>query len=94
LKDGRVLDVKNVIWCTGYHHSLPWIDLPVFDEKGEPVHELGIVKKIPGLYFFGLRFLYSMTSATLVGVGRDAKRVAEAIASRTLEGAIERRRSL
>src|SRR5262245_24205189 len=83
LEDGRGLDVKNVIWCTGYDHGFPWIDLPVFEKNGEPVHELGIAKKIPGLYFVGLHFLYSMTSATLMGVGRDAKRIANAIASRT-----------
>ena len=89
LEDGRVLDVKNVIWCTGYQHNFPWIDLPVFEEHGEPVHQLGIVKKIPGLYFVGLHFLYSMTSATLMGVGRDAKRIADAIASRIPEGVDE-----
>jgi putative flavoprotein involved in K+ transport len=91
IEDGRVLDVKNVIWCTGYHHSFPWIDLPVVGEKGEPDHELGIVKKIPGLYFVGLHFLYSMTSATLMGVGRDAKRIAKVIATRTGQRAIETR---
>ena len=83
LEDGRALEVKNVIWCTGYHHGFPWIDLPVFGKDGEPAHELGIVKKVPGLYFVGLHFLYSMTSATLMGVGRDANRIAKAIASRT-----------
>ena len=30
LEDGQVLDVTNVIWCTGYHHDFPWIDLPRF----------------------------------------------------------------
>jgi putative flavoprotein involved in K+ transport len=89
LEDGQVLHVKNVIWCTGYQHNFSWIDLPVFEENGEPVHELGIVNKMPGLYFVGLHFLYSMTSATLMGVGRDAKRIAKAIASRTNEGAVE-----
>ena len=29
LEDGRVLDVANVIWCTGYHPGFSWIDLPV-----------------------------------------------------------------
>jgi putative flavoprotein involved in K+ transport len=82
LADGRTLDVKNVIWCTGYQHGFPWIDLPVFTENGEPEHEDGIVKKVPGMYFVGLHFLHAMTSATLIGVGRDAERVAEAIASR------------
>ena len=36
LADDRTLDVKNVIWCTGYQHGFPWIDLPIFGEHGEP----------------------------------------------------------
>ena len=28
LEDGRVLDVSNVIWSTGYTPSYDWIDLP------------------------------------------------------------------
>jgi len=82
LADDSVLDVKNVIWCTGYRHGFPWINLPIFDHKGEPEHEDGIVKSVPGLYFAGLHFLHSMTSATLIGIGRDAERVAKAIALR------------
>jgi hypothetical protein len=31
------------------------------------------------MYFVGLHFLYSMTSATVTGVGRDAARIANAI---------------
>ena len=82
LAGDRTLDVKNVIWCTGYQHGFPWIDLPIFGEHGEPVHEDGIVGKVPGMYFVGLHFLYSMTSATLIGVGRDAERIARAVALR------------
>jgi putative flavoprotein involved in K+ transport len=82
LADGRTLDVKNVLWCTGYHHAFPWIDLPVFDDHGEPLHKEGIVEKDPGLYFVGLHFLYSMSSATLIGVGRDAERIADALTAR------------
>jgi putative flavoprotein involved in K+ transport len=82
LADGRTLNVKNVIWCTGYHHGFPWIDLPIFEPNGEPIHELGAVKQTPGLYFVGLHFLYSMTSATVIGVGRDAGRIANIIGLR------------
>lgn len=82
LADDRNLDVRNVIWCTGYEHGFPWINLPIFEENGEPIHERGIVEKIPGMYFVGLHFLYSMTSATLTGVSRDAERIAKAVASR------------
>jgi len=28
LEDGRVLDVANVVWCTGFAPGLAWIDLP------------------------------------------------------------------
>jgi putative flavoprotein involved in K+ transport len=83
LTDGRVLDdLRNIIWCTGYHPGFAWIDLPVFAENGEPQHDRGIVSRVPGLYFVGLHFLYSMTSATVIGVGRDAERIAKAIDSR------------
>ena len=39
LEDGRVLDVTNVIWCTGFRSDFSWIDLPVFGEDGEPLHD-------------------------------------------------------
>lgn len=82
LEDGRVLDVANVIWCTGFHPDFGWIDLPVFDEAGEPIQERGVVPSEPGLYFVGLDFLYSFVSENVGGVGRDAKHIAKHIASR------------
>jgi putative flavoprotein involved in K+ transport len=82
LADGRTLDVRNVIWCTGYHPGFSWIDLPVFGEDGRPQHDRGVVTKVPGLYFVGLHFLYAMTSATLTGVGRDAALIVRAINDR------------
>ena len=83
LEGGRKLDVRNVIWCTGFNPGFSWIDLPVFDEAGDPMHDRGVVTVTPGLYFLGLQFLYSMTSATVHGVGRDAARIARVVASRT-----------
>ena len=81
LEDGRVLEVANVVWCTGFDPDFSWIDLPVLEEHG-PRHERGIVSDEPGLYFLGLTFLYAASSSMLHGVGRDAKRIAEAIAAR------------
>jgi putative flavoprotein involved in K+ transport len=86
LEGDRALDVANIIWCTGFHPSHSWIDLPVFDEAGDPMHERGVVASEPGLFFVGLQFLTSMTSATVTGVGRDAAYVAQAIASRASAG--------
>ena len=84
LADGQRLDVSNVIWCTGFQPGFAWIDLPIFGERGVPMHDAGIVRQFPGLYFVGLHFLYALSSASLVGVGRDAERIAKAIESGSL----------
>src|SRR6266542_2305470 len=75
LEDGRVLDVANVIWCTGFNIVFSWIDLPVLGEH-EPLHHRGISTE-PGLYFVGLHFLYAFSSAMIHGVSRDADRIAK-----------------
>jgi len=80
LEDGRIMDVANVIWCTGFQQNFGWIDVPVFAEDSEPVHERGVASE-PGLYFVGLDFLYSFTSENVGGVQRDAKHIAKHIAS-------------
>jgi putative flavoprotein involved in K+ transport len=89
LADGRILDVANVIWCTGYSHTFPWIDLSVFDSEGRPIHERGVVPHVPGIYFVGLHFLYAMSSATLVGVNRDAEYVVKALDRRAKSSMLE-----
>jgi putative flavoprotein involved in K+ transport len=81
LDDGRVLDVKNVIWCTGYQPDFEWIDLPILDDHGEPAHERGVIATVPGLYFVGLFFLSAATSSLVGGVGRDAAYIAGQIAA-------------
>jgi putative flavoprotein involved in K+ transport len=88
LEGGRVLDVTNVIWCTGFDPGFSWIDLPVFGNDGEPTHQRGIVPGEPGLYFVGLHFLYALSSTMIHGVGRDAEHVAKAIATRNARGQI------
>lgn len=82
LDDGSVLDVANVVWCTGFEPGFKWIELPIFDERGEPAHEAGVVPDSPGLYFVGLHFLYSMSSSMIHGVGRDAERIVAQLAKR------------
>jgi putative flavoprotein involved in K+ transport len=92
LADGRVIDATNVIWCTGFHPGLSWIDLPksVYGADGEPVHERGIVPGEPGFYFVGLHFLYSFSSTMIHGVARDAERIADTIHARIRAGAAAR----
>ena len=82
LEDDRVLDVTNVIWCTGFRPDFAWIDLPLFDQPGEPTHRRGVVENQPGLYFIGLDFLYAASSGQINGVGRDAAYLVEHLAGR------------
>jgi putative flavoprotein involved in K+ transport len=82
LADGRTLDVRNVVWCTGFRLDFSWIDLPVFDGAGIPRHARGIVPTEAGLCFVGLPFQYAATSELIPGVGRDAAYLARHIASR------------
>jgi putative flavoprotein involved in K+ transport len=81
LEDGRVLEVANVVWCTGYHPGFSWIDLPIHGDH-EPVHERGVVLSQPGLYFLGLHFQYGLSSSMIHGVGRDAAFIAAQVAAR------------
>jgi putative flavoprotein involved in K+ transport len=80
LEDGRMLEVANVIWCTGFRQDFSWIDVAVFGEANEPVQLRGVTVE-PGLYFLGLDFLYSFASENVGGVRRDARHVARHIAS-------------
>jgi putative flavoprotein involved in K+ transport len=94
LEDERVLDIANVVWCSGFRTDFGWIDLPVFDEDGQPRHYRGVVESEPGLYFLGLGFLYSFSSDVLPGRGRDAKYIAKHIMSRQRSGAAAWERAL
>lgn len=82
LADGEVLDVANVIWCTGYARDDRWIDLPVTGDDGWPIQERGVVPSVPGLYFLGIPFTYSFASMLVLGAGRDADYVVDRIAER------------
>lgn len=94
LDDGRVLEVDNVVWCTGFQHHFSWIDLPIHG-KLEPQHVRGVVPTVPGLYFVGLHFLYALSSAMIHGVERDARYIASQIANRSpVPGAASTARSL
>jgi putative flavoprotein involved in K+ transport len=82
LADGTVLDVRNVIWCTGFKQVFDWIEVPIFGEDRWPREYRGVCDEAPGLFFCGLSFQYSFSSMVFPGVGRDAEYVARRIASR------------
>jgi putative flavoprotein involved in K+ transport len=73
--------IGAVIWATGYGLDFGWIEIPVLNPRGEPVHRRGIAE-VPGLYFLGLQWLSKMNSSFLSGVGDDAAVLADHIAAR------------
>jgi putative flavoprotein involved in K+ transport len=82
----RSLDLRSdgigaVVWATGYRVDFGWIEVPVLDARGAPVHRRGITEA-PGLYFLGLSWQFNLNSTFLSGVGDDAAVLAEHIAAR------------
>ena len=82
--DGTDLDVRGVIWATGFRVDHSWIDVPVFDEGGRAVHERGVTRS-PGLYFLGQLWQHTRGSALLGWVKDDAAYIAERIERRAGE---------
>jgi putative flavoprotein involved in K+ transport len=76
--DGTALDVGSIIWATGFELDHSWIDVPVFDDKGRPVHRRGVTES-PGLYFLGLTWQHTRGSALLGWVKDDAEHIARQI---------------
>lgn len=95
LADGRVLDVANVVWCTGFRNEYSWIRFPfATEEDGYPEQNHGAVASSPGLYFVGLPFLHSFVSMLVLGAGRDGEQVAKHIVSRSRVAPVEHSASL
>ena len=81
LENNISLNVNNIIWCTGFRYNFNWINLDIFNSKGFPVHNRGIVRKVPGIYFLGLHFQYTISSSLLGGVRKDAGYIVDYIAN-------------
>ena len=85
--DGAELDVRNVIWATGFRVDHSWIDAPVFDENGRVVHKRGVTTA-PGLYFLGLPWQHTRGSALIGWVKDDAEYLAQRIDAFRAEAAV------
>ena len=73
--------IATVIWSTGFRTDYNWIEVPIFDGRGYPVHKRGVTAA-EGLYFLGLPWLYTWGSGRFSGVARDAEYLAEHIEAR------------
>jgi putative flavoprotein involved in K+ transport len=83
LDDGRVLDVSNVVWSTGFRQVYDWIKLPIFGPDGWPEEMRGVAAGAPGVFFCGLCFQFAFSSMVVAGAGRDAEYVAKRIVARS-----------
>ena len=80
--DGTKLDVRTLIWATGFRLDHSWIDVPVFDEAGRLIHERGVTES-PGLFFIGLPWQHTRGSSLLGFVKDDAEHLAQHSTSTT-----------
>lgn len=86
LANGRIPDVTNIIWATGFQRDFSIVDLPIFDADGYPLEHRGVVPTAPGFYFVGLVFQSSIISTLIGGVGRDAAYIVNKMMARHAKG--------
>jgi putative flavoprotein involved in K+ transport len=78
--DGTRLDVRTVVWATGFRPDHSWIDAPALDADGSIQHERGVTAS-PGLYVLGMPWQHTRGSALLGWVKDDAAYLADRIAA-------------
>lgn len=62
--------ISSVVWATGFRPDHSWLDVPVFDRRGQIRHESGVCP-VPGLYVLGLPILRRRRSQHISGAGAD-----------------------
>ena len=64
--------ISTVIWTSGYVQDYSWTEPPITDEMGFVRQQQGLTE-VPGLSVIGSLWQHDQTSATLVGLQRDAR---------------------
>ncbi|NKF23051.1 MSMEG_0569 family flavin-dependent oxidoreductase [Solimonas marina] len=70
--DFRDAGITGIVWAIGFTPDYRWIDLPLFDGRGHPVHRRG-VSPVSGAYFLGLSWQNTWGSGRFADVGKDAE---------------------
>jgi putative flavoprotein involved in K+ transport len=73
--------ITSIVWCTGFRADYRWIEVPIFDGRGYPVHARGVTA-IGGLYFLGLPWLHTWGSGRFSGVAADAEYLGDRVQER------------
>ncbi|MEM7221788.1 MAG: NAD(P)-binding domain-containing protein [Pseudomonadota bacterium] len=80
LLDLKAANIRSIIWASGFRPDTSWLEVPVFDRKGQVRHDGGVVEA-PGLYLMGLQFLRRRKSALIDGAGDDARDLSDHLLS-------------
>ncbi|WP_410581976.1 flavin-containing monooxygenase [Amycolatopsis sp. lyj-108] len=81
--DGTRERVDTILLATGFRPGLSYLDkLGTLASDGRPLQDRGLSTTHPGLGYVGLEWQRSFASATLRGVGRDARYVAKRLPRR------------
>jgi putative flavoprotein involved in K+ transport len=73
-------EIRTIIWATGFRPDYSWLEVPVFDRKGQIRHDGGVVEAA-GMYLIGLPFLRRRKSSLIDGAGDDARDLSDHLAS-------------
>jgi len=65
-------EIRTVVWATGFRPDYSWLEVPVFDRRGNLKHDRGVVDA-PGLYVLGLPFLRRRKSSFIHGTEDDVR---------------------
>ncbi|WP_344315287.1 flavin-containing monooxygenase [Fodinicola feengrottensis] len=86
--DGSREHVDVLLLATGYRPDLGYLaDLGALDSDGNPRHRAGLSTTHPSLAYVGVEWQRTPASASLRGVGRDAKHIAARFGQQVIRGA-------
>ena len=77
-------NITSIIWCIGFKSDFSFVDAPVFNGRGNPLHDRGVTTQ-KGIYFLGLPWLYTWGSGRFSGISRDALYIATHIKSQLVK---------
>ncbi len=71
----------SIVWCIGFRTDYAWIDLPVFNGRGQPTHVRGVTP-VPRRLFSRLAVALYLGFGPFLRRSRDAEYLAEHIKAR------------
>jgi len=71
--------IRTIVWATGFRPDYSWLEVPVFDDRGNLRHDGGIVDE-PGLYVLGLPMLRRRKSSYIHGIEDDVRDITDHLA--------------